>query len=96
MTSSSRLSHSLCNLIKVTSIVILEKYEGSTDKLPRKVPLKIQPVPVERENKQLNLINTNFFKETPLGNCPLFSDFCHYNKQTTKMFKNGRYVKQEE
>lgn len=32
-------------------------------------------------------------RQKPLGNCPLFSDFCHYNKQTTKMFKNGRYVK---
>ena len=35
--------------------------EGSTDKLPTKVPLKIQPVPLERENKELNLTNTIFF-----------------------------------
>ena len=70
--------------------------EGSTDKLPTKVSLKIQPVPLERENKELNLTNTIFLKETPLGNCPLFSDFCHYNKQTTKMFKNGRYMKRDE
>ena len=72
--------------------------EGSTDKLPTKVPLKIQPVSLERENKELNLTNTIFFEETPLGNCPLFSDFCHYNKQlqTTKMFKNGRSMKKDE
>lgn len=76
-------------------MVILEKYEGSTDKLPTKVPLKIQSVPLERENKQLNLINLNFFKEKTLGNCPLSSDTCHYEKQTTKMFKNGMYEKKE-
>lgn len=70
--------------------------EGSKDKLPTKVPLKIQPVSLERENKELNLTNTIFFEETPLGNCPLFSDFCHYNKQTTKMFKNGRSMKKDE
>ena len=70
--------------------------EGSTDKLPTKVSLKIQPVSLERENKELNLTNTIFFEETPLGNCPLFSDFCHYNKQTTKMFKNGRSMKKDE
>ena len=39
--------------------------EGSTDKLPTKVPLKIQPVSLERENKELNLTNTIFFEETP-------------------------------
>ena len=76
-------------------IVILEQYELSTDKLPTKVPLKIQPVPLERGNKQLNLTNPNFFKEKPLGNCSLFSDTCHYEKQTTKMFKNGMYVKKK-
>ena len=78
------------------SIVILEQYEGSTDKLPTEVPLKIQSVILARENKQLNLTNPNFFKEKTLGNCPLFSDTCHYNKQTTEMFKNGMYVKTEE
>ena len=39
--------------------------EGSTDKLPTKVPLKIQPASLERENKELNLTNTIFFEETP-------------------------------
>lgn len=63
--------------------------KGSTDKLPTKVPLKIQPVPLERENKELNLTNTIFFKETPLGNLG-------NNKQTTKMFKNGRYMEKDE
>ena len=95
MTGGSRLNHSLCNLIEAMWIVILEQYELSTDKLPTKVPLKIQPVPLERGNKQLNLTNPNFFKEKPLGNCPLFSDTCHYEKQTTKMFKNGMYVKKK-
>lgn len=63
VTSGSRLNHSLCNLIEAMWIVILEQYEGSTDKLPTKVPLKIQSVPLERENKQLNLTNPNFLKK---------------------------------
>ena len=41
VTGGSRLNHSLCNLIEAVSIVILEQYERSTDKLPRKVSLKI-------------------------------------------------------
>ena len=63
VTGGSHLSHSLCNLIEARSIVILEQNEGLTDKLPTKEPLEIQPVPLERENKQLYLTNMNFLKK---------------------------------